>query len=65
MIRHCYSCGAVCQDRHYLCAGCWASLSPVTRRRLRLKDSRAGVRLIELLRQAHHETPLREIKVTP
>lgn len=65
MIRHCYSCADLCDHYHYLCRACWRTLSAETRRRLRLKDSMAGTRLIELLRQVHNEIPLEEIEVRP
>lgn len=61
----CPSCQEIAkQPKFYLCRVCWMGLSPVSRHRLSVRDSRAGVRLIELHHQLADEVPLSEIQIS-
>jgi hypothetical protein len=50
--------------RHYLCEGCWWTLPAPARGRLRKRDSKATMRLIELNRQLHDDVALHLIEIT-
>lgn len=50
---------------NYLCGHCWGRLTPVARRRLSLRDSKAFARLRQLHGAIAAHTPLHQIEVSP
>lgn len=62
---HCLACGHPKRAKDYLCPGCWATLQPRTRTRLRKAGdlSAAARRLASMRAQIRDGVPLNQITV--
>jgi hypothetical protein len=61
----CPACEGARHPRHYLCGGCWHTLTSPARRALTRRDDKAGMRLLELHRQLRRGVALHQIEITP
>lgn len=59
----CPSCKGPKTAAHYLCRGCWFSLTRPARAALNRRDNRAHIRLGDLYRQIQDGVPLAEVVI--